>query len=116
VLSICEVVCFRNHARDSGYIKHMYKLYYRYQLALIVSDFLVTLLTLLAEANLRPFLPGQEIAASLVIRHRSIYLVTPLSLLIVFGFSGVYNFRQRPRLSVQMRSFVLSHTSSRFIK
>ena len=87
----------------------MYKLYYRYQLALIVSDFLVTLLILLAVANLRPFLPGQEIAASLVIPHHSIYLVTPLSLLIVFGFSGVYNFRQRPRPSVQMRSFVLSY-------
>jgi exopolysaccharide biosynthesis polyprenyl glycosylphosphotransferase len=87
----------------------MYKLYYRYQLALIVSDFFVTLLILLAVANLRPLLPGQEIAASLVIPHHSIYLVTPLSLLIVFGFSGVYNFRQRPRPSVQMRSFVLSY-------
>lgn len=87
----------------------MYKQYFEKYLALIASDFLITVLTLLVTAHLRPFLPGAELTASEVVPHYSIYILTPLSLLIVFTMSGAYNFRTIPKLSDQIRQLVFSY-------
>ncbi len=87
----------------------MYKQYFRNNLAIIFSDFLLTLLTLIITAFFRPYLPGEELAASEVIPHYSIYIFTPLSLLTVFTVAGVYNFRSIPKLVDQMRGLFFSY-------
>ena len=84
----------------------MHKIYYSKYLALISSDFLITLFTFIAVAYLRPFLPGQEITPSMVIIDHWLYLITPLSLLTVFGLQRLYGFSQFPGLSFHMRLFV----------
>lgn len=87
----------------------MYKQYYKNYLYLIVSDFLITILTLVVAAHLRLYLPGEELLASAVVPHYSIYVITPLSLLIVFTMTGAYNFRIAPKLSDHFRQLVFSY-------
>ena len=87
----------------------MYKEYYRNNLTLIIADFCLTLLTLVGAAFLRPYLPGEELGAADVIPHNSIYILTPLSLSVVFAIAGVYNFRTIPSLTIQLRSLVFSY-------
>lgn len=87
----------------------MYKQYYRNNLAIIFSDFFLTVLTLFVTAFFRPYLPGEELAASEVIPHYSIYLFAPFSLLVVFTITGVYNFRSIPKIIDQLRGLFFSY-------
>ena len=87
----------------------MYKQYYKNILTLIITDFCLTLFSLVVVAFLRPYLPGEPLGAADVIPHDSIYLLAPLSLSVIFATAGVYNFRNIPCIAVQFRSLVLSY-------
>ncbi len=88
----------------------MYKEYYKNNLALIITDFCFTFLTLVVVAFLRPYLPGEQLGAADVIAHNSIYILAPLSLSVIFALAGVYDFRTVPSFAVQLRGLVFSYS------
>lgn len=87
----------------------MYKQYYKNIVALLFSDFLLTFFTFILIGFLRPFLPGEELAASDVVPHVSMYLWIPFSMVLVFSATGVYNFRAIPRPGGQARDLVSAY-------
>ena len=64
---------------------------------------------LLVAEHFRPFLPGQEVAPSLLIQNSSIYFFCPFLFHVLFSLTGVYDYKRIPNLPSQISRLTFSY-------